>query len=143
MTTLQKSAWTNLVAIIVCVLISSLGFLTLTRTNAKGIELIVIGFVAACAGGLGTYLVSRKRGFDAHLDERERLIYRRSLQWSGLAVIGFLGCICIVPFFIVGGQGLLHAYYLPVIFLSTLFTAQFVHSAAILVQCAREADDGQ
>ena len=52
-----------------------------------------------------------------------------------------LAGICIVPFFVLGGRNVICVYYLPVVFLSTLFTAQFVHSAAILVQCALEDDN--
>jgi uncharacterized membrane protein YfcA len=138
---LPKAAWFNLTGMIVCVLVSSLGFVALTRTNARGVTYIVVVFVVGCVSGLGAYLVSRKRGFEGHLDERERLIYKRSLEWSAFAAIGFLGGVCIVPFFLLDGQNLVHAYYLPVIFLSALFAAQFVHSAAILVQCALEDDD--
>lgn len=140
---LEKAAWVNLAVVIACVLIGSIGFFALTRMNARGVGNIIVVFVVACVSGLGTYLMRRKRGFEAHLDERERLIYKRSLEWAFVAAIAFLACICIVPFFVLGGQNVIRVYYLPVVFLSTLFAAQFVHSAAILVQSAREDDDAQ
>lgn len=143
MSKLQKTAWFHLAVVIACVLIGGICFFALTRMNAKGVGTIVVVFVVACVSGLGTYLVRRKRGFEAHLDERERLIYKRALEWAFVATIALLAGICIVPFFILGGQSVIGVYYLPVIFLSTLFAAQFVHSAAILVQCAREDDDAQ
>jgi len=143
MSSLQKSAWFNLVGVIVCVLIGGIGFLVLTRMNARGVGNIIVVFVAGCVSGLVTHLVWRKRGFEARLDERERLIYKRSLEWAASAAVAFLACICIVPFFVLGGQNVIRVYYLPLVFLSTLFAAQFVHSAAILVQCAREGDDVQ
>jgi len=40
-------------------------------------------------------------------------------------------------------QKAINVYYLPLVFLGTLSTAQFVHSAAILVVCAVEDGDGQ
>ncbi|MBN1361321.1 MAG: hypothetical protein JW993_12045 [Sedimentisphaerales bacterium] len=143
MSKLEKAAWVNLAVVIACVLIGSIGFFALTRMNARGVGNIIVVFVVACVSGLGTYLMRRKRGFEAHLDERERLIYKRSLEWAFVAAIAFLACICIVPFFVLGGQNVIRVYYLPVVFLSTLFAAQFVHSAAILVQSAREDDDAQ
>ena len=143
MSRLEKSAWVNLAVVIACILIGSIGFLVLVRMNAKGVGNIIVVFVVACVSGLGSYLMRRKRGFEAHLDERERLIYKRSLEWATVAALAFLACICIVPFFVLGAQNVVGVYYFPVVFLSTLFAAQFVHSAAILVQCARENHDAQ
>jgi hypothetical protein len=143
MSRLQKAAWFNLVFVIGCAVFAGTGFLVLTYMNARGVAGIVAFFVVGCVSGLVSHLVWRKRGFEAHLDERERLIYRRSLEWAAFAAIVFLCGMCIVPFFVLGGRSVIRVYYLPVIFLSTLFATQFVHSAAILVQCAWEDDDAQ
>ena len=143
MSKLQKSAWFSLVLVLGIVLIAGTGFLISTHMNASGVAGVVVFFVVGCVSGLVFHLVWRKRGFEARLDERERLIYKRALEWAVSTVFVFLACVCIVPFFVLGGQNVVRVYYLPLVFLSTLFTAQFVHSAVILVQCAREDNDGQ
>lgn len=143
MSKLQKAAWFNLIVVTGCVLIAGTGFLALTYLNARGVGDIAVVFGVGCVSGLVSHLVWRKKGFEARLDERERLIYKRSVEWAASTVFVFLACICIVPFFVLGGQNVIRVCYLPLVFLSTLFAAQFVHSAAILVQCAREDDDGQ
>ncbi len=76
-------------------------------------------------------------------DEREKMINRRAFIVAAVAMAIFLGCACTLPFAVLGGQSVIKVYYLPLIFIGTLLTAQFVHSAAVLVMCALEDDDGQ
>ena len=93
--------------------------------------------------GLGICVFYRKKSPEAGFDEREKMIYRRAFWMAACALTVFLGCICIIPFFVLGGQNVIKVYYLPLIFLGSLFASQFVHSVAILVMCALEDDDGQ
>jgi membrane protease YdiL (CAAX protease family) len=143
MNRLQKSAWFNLLVVTVLFPIASLGLFLLARTNAKGVDYLIIFLVLGSLAGLGGYLLLRKKGFEAHFDEREKMIYKRAFEWSMIALLAFLGCVCFIPFFVVGGGNFVRVLYLPVIFLSTLFVAQFVHSASILILCALEAEDEQ
>jgi hypothetical protein len=126
MSALQKSAWVNLAAM-----------------NTKGLGYVVTCFVVACLLTPTFYFLYHTKAPEARFDEREKLIYGRAFSLSAWVAMVFLAGICIVPFLVLSGQNLMHVYYLPVIFLSTLFTAQFPHSAAILVQCEFEEQNGQ
>jgi hypothetical protein len=99
--------------------------------------------VVSSLAGLGGYLLLRNKGFGAHFDEREKMIYKRAFVWAAIALLAFLACVCFIPFFVLGGANSVRVLYLPVIFLSTLFVGQLVHSAAVLIQCALEAEDEQ
>ena len=143
MNRLQKSAWFNLLFATVAFLIVSPCVLLLARTNAKGIDYLIICLVFGSLGGLGGCLLLRRKGFEAHFDEREKMIYNRAIVWAAVVLLAFLGCVCIIPFFVLGGGNSVRVLYLPVIFLSTLFVGQLVHSAAILIQCSLEAENEQ
>ena len=143
MNRLQKSAWFNLVVGTVAFLIASLCVFLLARTNAKGIDYLIICLVFGSLAGLGGYLLLRRKGFEAHFDEREKMIYKRAFVWAAIALLGFLCCVCFIPFFVLGGGNSVRVLYLPVISLSTLFVGQLVHSAAVLIQCSLEAEDEQ
>jgi hypothetical protein len=143
MSKLQKSAWINLIAVTICAIVAGAGFSLLVLLNAKGIDQICIFFTVGSLTGLGIYVFYRKKSPEAGFDEREKMIYKRAFRLADCALTLFLGCVCIIPFFVLGGQNVIKVYYLPLIFLSTLFAGQFVHSAAILIQCSLEEEDGQ
>jgi len=71
-----------------------------------------------------------------------RLAVRRAGENNSPAgVFGVELCVC--GFLIIaGGKSLVPAYALPVLFVADLFLAQFIESAAILIQFAREQADG-
>jgi fatty acid desaturase len=143
MSKLQKSAWTNLIAVSMCAIVGGAGFSLLFLLNAKGIDHIFIFFIVGSLTGLGVYMFYRKKSPEAGFDEREKMINRREFSFAAMGLTIFLACVCIIPFFVLGGQNVIKVYYLPLIFISTLFAAQFVHSMAILIQCALEEEDGQ
>ncbi len=143
MSKLQKSAWINLIAVSICVIVGGAGFSLLVFLNAKGIYLIFIFFIVGSLTGLGIYMFYPKKCPEAGFDEREKMIYKRAFQLAACALTLFLACVCIIPFFVLGGQNVIKVYYLPSIFLSTLFAAQLVHSTAILIQCSLEEENGQ
>jgi hypothetical protein len=142
MSRLQKAAWLNLIVVSIGTIVGGAGFSLLVLLNTKGIDYIFIFFIVGSLTGLGIYMFYRKKCPEAGFDEREKMIYKRAFGLTACAITIFLGCVCIIPFFILGGQNVIKVYYLPLIFLSTLFVAQFVHSVAILVQCALEEEDG-
>jgi len=143
MSKLQKAAWFNLAVTTGCMLAAGLGFAFLTRVNAKGVVYVGIALVSACVLTPVFYVLCHRKGFEASFDEREKMIYRRAFALSAWVLMFFLAGICIVPFLALGGQNVIRAYCLPLIFLSTLFVAQFAHSVAILIQCERENNDGR
>ena len=142
MSKLQKAAWFNLGMITVCMIISMTCFFFLTSRNAKGIDYIIICFVVACITAPVFYVLYRKNSYEASFDEREKTINKRAFSLAAMGLTIFLGCSCIIPYFVLGGQNVIKVYYLPLIFFCSLFAAQFVHSMAILIQCALEEEDG-
>ena len=143
MSKLQKAAWFNLGMVTICMIIAIPCFYFLTRLNARGLDYILIFFITACITTPVFYIVLHKKGYEADFDEREKMINRRAFSFAAMGLTVFLACVCIIPFFVLGGQNEIKVYYLPLIFLSTLFAAQFVHSIAIIIQSTLEEDDGQ
>lgn len=143
MNRLQKAAWLNLVVMAGCVLIVGLGFAVLTELNTKGIVYALIFFAGGSLVIPAIFVFYRRWAVEAGFDEREKMIHRRAFVWSACITIVLLAGVCIVPFYVIGAQGLMHVYYLPVIFLTTLFAFQLTHTVAILIQCQLEGEDEQ
>lgn len=143
MSKLQKSAWLNLGMTMVFAAISTAGILYLASVNAKGIVPWLIGTFVCVLISPGVYILYRKKSLEVRFDEREKMINQRAFIVAAVVLAIFLGCACTVPFAVLGGQSVIKVYYLPLIFIGTLLTAQFVHSVAILVMCALEDNDGQ
>jgi hypothetical protein len=142
MSKLQKSAWVNLIAVTICAIIGCIAFSLLYLLNAKGIDHIFVFLIVGSLTGLCIYVFYLKKSPEAGFDEREKMIYKRAFGLAACTLTVFLSCVCIIPFFILGGQSVIKVYYLPLILFSTLFVAQFVHSTAILIQCSLEEEDG-
>jgi len=143
MSRLQKSAWVNLIFATVIVAAAGLGFYVFTRMNVKGIGHVLIFLIAASLAMLIVNIPLRKKSLEAGFDERERKIYARASLWSHGVLMLFLACVCVIPFYVLGGQSSIPVYVLPVILLGCIFIAQFVQSAVILIQCLLEDEDGE
>ena len=116
MNKLQKSAWINLLGVTICVSISTLCHYSLACRNVKGISYIMIFLLGGCLTGLAVFLILRKKGIEAGFDEREKAIHKRAFIWATSSLLVFLGCVCIIPFFTMGGGSDVPVFYLPVIF---------------------------
>ncbi len=141
MNKLQKRAWYELAGVVAAVIIAATGLTVLVHVNAKGIIGLVTFTAAFLIAGLVSY-IGNIRTY-AQFDEREKKIYNKAFA---LAAGAFIFCTCFISFcifFIAGGKSLIPVYVPPAIFLASLFTAQFVHSTAILTQHAWEQADGQ
>lgn len=141
MTRLQKWAWINLGVTTVCVALAGCGVGLIFHLNAKGI----VGLMAFLICGLIAGLISCLRSIanQAKLDEREKKIALRAFVISSYIFFLFFWCATFTTLFIVGGKGTVGAYTLPVLFLIGLFLSNFVQSAVILIQFARERADEQ
>ena len=126
MSKLQKSAWFNLIMVTVCTIIGLLGILSLAEHNAKGIDYLLVCFVIGAVATPSAYILYKKKGIESKFDEREKIINSRAFLISAFGLVVFLFAACIIPFFVLGGQNVIKVYYLPVIFFSSLFAAQFV-----------------
>ncbi len=139
MNSLQKKAWINLAAVTACAALAGMGLGILVHINARGIDTFLIGLAAGLVVGLVVYV--RSVAGETRLDEREKAIARKSFVWACYTLTLFWACASFGIFFVVGGKSVVPAYTLPVVFLAGLFLAQFVESAAILIQFARETAD--
>ena len=143
MNKLQKSAWINLIVTIICTIIGMICFALLAHNNAKGIDYVIICLIVACITTPVSYWYYKKKSIESRFDEREKIINQRAFIISIIGAIAFLGLICIIPFFVRGGGSDIKIIYLPIIFLSTSFTGQFIQSMSVIIQCALEEEDGQ
>ena len=134
MSKLQKAAWFNLGMMTVCMIIAIPFVFHLAARNVKGVIYILVCLIIPCITTPAFYIFYRKKSYEAGFDEREKIINRRSFIISAYALAVFLGGVCFIPFFVLGGQNVIKVYYLPLIFFSALFAAQFVHSMAIIIQ---------
>ncbi|MHC4739286.1 MAG: hypothetical protein ACYS9Y_10325 [Planctomycetota bacterium] len=141
MNRLQKIAWKNLVGTLVCAAVSGIGVGLMVYLNTKGMVGLIPFLTACLVVGLMSYLNNIKVW--AKLDEREQKISRKAYILSSHAFVLCLLCSSFTVFFIVGGKGSIPVYFLPALFLSGLFFAQFVYSAIILIQFALEQADEQ
>lgn len=139
MNVLQRRAWIELVLVLVCVPIAAAGLAFLVRTNTQGLAYVGISVVVGAITGLVGYLHNVKSA--AGFDEREKSILRKAVTLSGFVFALAVGCASFVAFFVVGGGGSVSVYVMPATFLGALLAAQFVQSAAILIQFAREQVD--
>ena len=144
MSKLQKSAWFNLGIVTSGSLVAMLCFVVAGGRIEKGFNYInvILCLVTISIIIPIVLIIHRKKSYESGFDEREKIINRRAtvLSLSGLVV--FLYLACFIPFLALGGGNTIKIIYLPVIFICTVFTAQFIHSSAILIQCALEAENG-
>ena len=141
MNKLQKRAWIDLAGMTVCLVIASAGVGLMVYLNANGI----VSLMAFLIGGSIVGLISCLHNIPiwVKFDEREKKIALKAFVFSSYTFILFYAFSSFIVFFIAGGKGHMPAYTLPVLFLVGLFLSQFVQSAAILIQFAREQADEQ
>ena len=139
MNVLQKRAWTELVLMVICTAITAAALAFMVHMNSKGLSYVIICVAVGTPTGFLTCLHNLKSA--GRYDERERSILHRATMLGGFVLALVTGCASWVAFFIVGGAGTVPVYVLPATFLGALGAAQFVQSAAILIQFAKEQVD--
>jgi hypothetical protein len=140
MSVLQKRAWSELVIMLVVIVVATGSLALMVRNDTKGVAYVLVSVVGAAVLGLVAYLQVVRT--EAGLDEREKHILGRACMLAAASFVMAVGAVAFVAFFIVGGAGRVPVYLLPATFFGALFVAQFVQSAAILVQFTREQADG-
>ena len=141
MNRLQKMAWMNLIGTTVCIVVGGAGVGLMVHLNTKGMVGLMSFLISGLVAGLISYL--RNITIWTKFDEREKKIALRAWVLSSYIFILFFWCATFTIFFIVGGKSSVPVYTLPVLFLVGLFLAQFIQSAVILIQFAREQADEQ
>jgi len=139
MSKLQKHAWVSLIGTSICVVISILLFYFLKCTNAQGLYPVVIMIVVGGLTGLPIFLFIKK--VESKYDEREKAIEEKAYVWATYAMIGYAFFVGFAAFFVIGGNGVLPVFYVPVFLFVGLFIGQLVQSAIILTLCSMEEAD--
>ena len=139
MNRLQKRAWIDLAIVTACVALGGTGVGLAVHLNAKGVVGLMSGLISGLIFGLICGL--RSIAIQAKFDEREKKIALRAFIISSYVFVIFLGYASFTVLFIVGAKSSTPTYTLPVLFLVGLFLSQFVQSASILIQFAREQAD--
>jgi len=136
MNRLERKSWLELAGVVVCMAVTGICVAVLVHLDSKGMDTLLIGGIAGLLAGLVACV--RFAAAEAKLDEREKAIRQKAFNWASRVVIVFWGISSFVAFFVVGGKGTIQVYFLPLLFIGGLFLAQFVQSATVLVQCAKE-----
>jgi len=139
MTRLQRNAWIELGLMALFTLVNCFLLKFLVNSNARGVLYVVILILVGCIVGPPIFYFCYKD--ESKYDEREKMIRRKAFSCSMFALVFFLVFICFVPFFLIGGQGSMPVYYLPIIFWGCILIAQVVMSSVILILCELEQAD--
>jgi hypothetical protein len=144
MNKLQKSAWLNLAFVTAVVIFCGIVFSVMVFLKAPGSVIGLVSFmISGAVFALISFMIFRKKGIEAKFDERELKINLKAKLWSLGVLMFFLAYVCIGPFLFLGAKAQVPVYVLPMLFLATLFIAQFVHSAVILIRCMLEDEDAE
>jgi cytochrome c biogenesis protein CcdA len=145
MSKLQKSAWFNLGFVTIVSLLAILFFILGSGRIEKGFNYVNAILCLAIMGGIVipvTYIIAKKKSYEASFDEREKSINERATTLSLSGSLIFLYFACFIPFVAIGGGNIIRIIYLPVVFICTVFAGQLIKSIAIIVQCALEQENG-
>jgi hypothetical protein len=139
MNRLERNAWIELFGVFALTMLMAVIFACLVKTNASGLIYVMIIIVTGSVSAVIFSIIAYK--IESKYDEREKKIRQKAFSISVMALSGCLLIMCFVPFFLIGGQGSIAVYYLPMIFCGCLFISQVVMSSVILFQCAKEQSD--
>jgi threonine/homoserine/homoserine lactone efflux protein len=133
----QKVAWFNLVGILVLLAISIYTAIALFVLRKPPVVFSSIWPIAVLylLIPISIIFVRKKQSpKEVDADERDNLIKRRAVVVSFVSVWILLFAASIIPQLIVGQEGLVPAWLLPIINLGVLFGAMLVYCAAVIVQ---------
>jgi len=132
MNSAQKFAWSNLIIIGLTLTLS--GTMTLLFAPQHGIPLMgLLGIVGISSA---VFRKKRRQG-GVTFDERDNLIYERSLTAAHSVFWPFFVVACMLPWLVFRSSGSVPVYVLPIILGGGGVVAIVVQSVAILVQYGR------
>lgn len=132
----QKFAWSNLIIIAI-----TLTLVGTTVTVLAGKHGFPKAFDGLCLFGLLGFLgissavfQKKRRQGGVNFDERDRLIYEKSLTAAHSVFWPFFAAACMIPWFIFRSTGSISVYVLPIILGAGGVLTVAVQSVAILIQ---------
>jgi len=139
MNRLKKKAIQEFIILCIFLIITIPCFICFVVRNTQGFDYILIWVIIGVPTGLFWYLFENKKL--KTLDERERALYQRAVDMSfGVFVFYLLG-FAVVAFFLIGGQGMVPVWLLPMMIFSGVFLAGTTSSFILYRQCEKEDDE--
>ena len=80
------------------------------------------------------WILNRQSPKEVDADERDKLITNRAAMAAFVSMWIILPCVSVIPRFLLGQEGVVPAWSLPLINFSALIIVMMVYSAAILIQ---------
>lgn len=139
----QKIAWYNLFVIVLAFVLtgSCVGFLAIKYGMPKALDgLGVIGTLGLL--GLSGIIFKKKKG-NVDFDERDRLIFYKSIQIAFGVFWPLFTAACMVPWFIVGPGKPISSSVLPIMLGSIGIMLIAVQSIATLIQYGRGGKENE
>ncbi|HIJ70509.1 MAG TPA: hypothetical protein HPP87_04000 [Planctomycetes bacterium] len=139
----QKIAWYNVFVIIFTFILTGLcvGVLTIKHGMPKALSgLGMLGMLGLL--GLSGFIFKKKK-HNVEFDERDRLIFYRSIQITFAIFWPLFTAACMIPWFIIGPNNLIPINVLPLMLVAIAISLIAAQSIAVLVQYGRGEKDGQ
>ena len=142
----QKGAWYSLVTTFLCFAIFGYVFLEISILQrlpegfSKGLWLL-----AGCLflGASLVFLRRKQSPTEVDSDERDNLIKSRAVLASFISVWILLYASTVIPWFVVGREGSIPVFLLPLINVGILLVVILIYSVAILIQYGWGGKDGE
>jgi hypothetical protein len=136
----QKGAWLNVVGTLL-VLASALHLTIQIGVKHKPPEriwLLIWAPAIILVSIVGLFLIRRKQSpEEPESDERDKLIQYRAVLAAFVSVWLLLAAECLIPKYIIGMDGSLPVWLLPIINVCMLYIVLLVYSIAVLIQYGR------
>ncbi len=134
----QKTAIFNLVGCLFCISVMAYTFISIFifeiwPPGFYGKYWSLIAYIAVVVASV-TFLRKKQSPAEPDFDERDNLIKKRAVLASFVSVWLLLAATTIIPRFIVGQDGSIPVWTLPLINLGVFLIAMLVYSVAILIQ---------
>ena len=136
----QKGAWITLGAVLYSIAFGSIPYFRLFVLKKPPTKFQVLLFV----GGLVLYIVlsilflrKKQSPVEVEADERDEAIMKRAVLPCAISVGIGLAAVSAIPQLVVGIDGLIPAWVIPIMNLGVAFAATLVYTVVVLVQYGR------
>ena len=141
----QKGAWFN-VAGVLLVLASALYIIIQIGVRHKLPERVWLCIWASAfvlVTSIGIFFFRRKQSpAEPESDERDNLIKHRAVLASFISIWPLFLVASVIPQFIVGANGSIPVFLLPILTVFMFYIVLLVYSVAVLIQYGQGAEDG-
>ena len=141
----QKCAWFNLIVTLILLVLHGVAFvlILLRGRMPQGLNEIGCLIIALLIGILAVGFRRKQKLTESDFDERDRAVAKKALTAAFVSLWALLiGCWAIACL-LVGFEGTVSVYVLPVAIYACFIIVMLIHSVAVLVQYPKESEDEQ